>query len=236
MASHDVEPQLGAESFSCPHCNAVAHQDWYSLFLKPENAAEVGVLTPEAVTVSTLRQGEAQRDNIKEIEQFIERLKKTQLTYEYQKHPHPLKVKMANLHISNCHNCNGFSLWVSGLLVYPTKLDKTPELVEEDLEEATAILNNFPRGATALMRVCIQKLVPLLEDNGKELNQRVSSLVRKGLEMEMQQAKEVLQVLRTDPVQLSQLESQADKETALRFLDSLKEVLERRMSHNRDET
>ena len=29
------------------------------------------------------------------------------------------------------------------------------------------------------MRVCIQKLVPLLfEDNGKELNQRVSSLVR----------------------------------------------------------
>ena len=230
MASHDVEPQLGAESFSCPHCNAVAHQDWYSLFLKPENAAEVGVLTPEAVTVSTLRQGEAQRDNIKEIEQFIERLKKTQLTYEYQKHPHPLKVKMANLHISNCHNCNGFSLWVSGLLVYPTKLDKTPELVDEDVEEAAVVLNKSPRGATALMRLCIQKLVPLLEDNGKELNQRVSSLVRKGLEMEMQQAMDVLQVLRSDPVQLSPLDSQADKETALRFLDSLKEVLERRMS------
>jgi hypothetical protein len=236
MASHDVEPQLGAESFSCPHCNAVAHQDWYSLFLKPENAAEVGVLTPEAVTVSTLRQGEAQRDNIKEIEQFIERLKKTQLTYEYQKHPHPLKVKMANLHISNCHNCNGFSLWVSGLLVYPTKLDKTPELVDEDVEEAAVVLNKSPRGATALMRVCIQKLVPLLEENGKELNQRVSSLVRKGLEMEIQQAMDVLEVLRSDSAQLNPLESQADRETALRFLDSLKEVLERRMSHNRDET
>jgi hypothetical protein len=236
MASHDVEPQLGAESFSCPHCNAVAHQDWYSLFLKPENAAEVGVLTPEAVTVSTLRQGEAQRDNIKEIEQFIERLKKTQLTYEYQKHPHPLKVKMANLHISNCHNCNGFSLWVSGLLVYPTKLDKTPELVDEDVEEAAVVLNKSPRGATALMRVCIQKLVPLLEENGKELNQRVSSLVRKGLEMEIQQAMDVLEVLRSDSAQLNPLESQADRETALRFLDSLKEVLERRMSQNRDET
>jgi hypothetical protein len=236
MASHDVEPQLGAESFSCPHCKAVAHQDWYSLFLKPENAAEVGVLTPEAVTVSTLRQGEAQRDNIKEIEQFIERLKKTQLTYEYQKHPHPLKVKMANLHISNCHNCNGFSLWVSGLLVYPTKLDKTPELVDEDVEEAAVVLNKSPRGATALMRVCIQKLVPLLEENGKELNQRVSSLVRKGLEMEIQQAMDVLEVLRSDSAQLNPLESQADRETALRFLDSLKEVLERRMSHNRDET
>ena len=236
MASHDVEPQLGAESFSCPHCNTVAHQDWYSLFLKPENAGDVRVLTPEAVTVSTLRQGEAQRDNIKEIEQFIERLKKTQLTYEYQKHPHPLKVKMANLHISNCHNCNGFSLWVSGLLVYPTKLDKTPELVDEDVEEAAVVLNKSPRGATALMRLCIQKLVPLLEENGKELNQRVSSLVRKGLEMEIQQAMDVLEVLRSDSAQLNPLESQADRETALRFLDSLKEVLERRMSQNRDET
>ena len=153
--------------------------DWYSLFLKPENAAEVRVLTPETVIVSTLRQGEGQPDSLKEIDQFVERLKKNELTYEYQKHPHPLKVKMANLHISNCHSCNGFSLWVGGLLVFPTRIDKTPELVEEDLEEAAAILNKFPRGAAALMRVCIQKLVPLLEDNGKELNQRVSSLVAK---------------------------------------------------------
>jgi hypothetical protein len=215
-----IEPRLGAESFSCPYCNAVAHQDWYSLFLRPENAAEVRVLTPEAV--KALRQGDAQRDNIKEIDQFVERLKKNELTYEYQKHPHPLKAKMANLHISNCHSCNGFSLWVGGLLSFPTRIDKTPELVEEDLEEAAAILNKFPRGAAALMRVCIQKLVPLLEDNGNELNERVSSLVRKGLETEIQQAMDVLQVLPSDPVQLSQLESQADRETALRFLDSLK--------------
>jgi hypothetical protein len=231
--SEYIEPRLGAESFSCPHCNTVAHQDWYSLFLKPENAAEVRVLTPEAV--NALTQGDAQRDNIKEIDQFVERLKKNALTYEYQKHPHPLKVKMANLHISNCHSCNGFSLWVGGQLVFPTRIDKTPELVEEDLEEAATILNEFPRGAAALMRVCIQKLVPLLKDNGKELNQRVSSLVRKGLEVEMQQAMDVLQVLRSDPVQLSHLESQADKETALRFIDSLKEGLERRTSQNRDE-
>jgi hypothetical protein len=34
MASQDIEPQLGAESFSCPHCDAtVAHHDWFSLFV-----------------------------------------------------------------------------------------------------------------------------------------------------------------------------------------------------------
>src|SRR6516165_2415836 len=169
-----IEPRLGAESFSCPHCNTVAHQDWYSLFLKPENVAEIRVLIPEAVTVNTLGQGEGERSDIKEVNQFVERLRKNELTYEYQRHPHPVKVKMANLHISNCHSCNGFALWVGDRLVFPTTLDRTPELVEEDIEEAAAILNKSPRGATALMRVCIQKLVPLLEDNGKALNQRVS--------------------------------------------------------------
>ena len=233
--SEYIKPRLGAESFSCPYCNTVAHQDWYSLFLTPENAAEVRVLTPEAV--KALGQGDAQqRDKIKEIDQFVERLKKNELTYEYQKHPHPLKVKMANLHISNCHSCNGFSLWVGGLLVFPTRIDKTPALVEEDLEEAAAILNKFPRGATALMRVCIQKLVPLLKENGKELSDDISSLMRKGLEMEMQQAMEVLEFLRGDSAQLNSLESQADRETALRLLDSLKAVLERRMPKTQDET
>jgi hypothetical protein len=33
MASQDIEPQLGAESFSCPHCDAVAHHHWFSLFV-----------------------------------------------------------------------------------------------------------------------------------------------------------------------------------------------------------
>jgi hypothetical protein len=33
MSPKPVEPQLGAASFTCPHCGAVAHQTWYRLFL-----------------------------------------------------------------------------------------------------------------------------------------------------------------------------------------------------------
>ena len=137
---------------------------------------------------------------------------------------------MANLHISNCHSCNGFSLWVGGLLVIPTKTDKRPELVEQDIEEAAAILNRSPRGATALMRVCIQQLVPLLKLDGSNLNDYMSSLVRKGLEVEIQQSMEVLEVLRSNPARLTNLlDSREDKETALRLFDSLKTILERRI-------
>ena len=114
-------------------------------------------------------------------------------------------------------------------LTFPINVDKTPALVEEDLEEAAAILNKSPRGAIALMRVCIQKLMPLLKQDSENLNDSMSSLVRKGLEVEIQQAMEVLQVLGNDPVQPTSLDTQEDKEMALRFVDSLKAILERRM-------
>jgi hypothetical protein len=229
MNSQNLDPQFGVESFSCPHCNVVAHQDWFSLFLKPENANEVDFLTPETVTVRTLVQGRGEWNDIKEIDQFVERLKKNELTYIYQKNSQSLKVQMANLHLSSCHSCNGFALWVGDRLVFPYNVEKTPDLVEEDLEEAAAVLNKSPRGATALMRVCIQKLVPLLQQDGKSLNDYMSSLVRKGLEVEIQQSMEVLQVLRSDPVQLTNFDSQDDKEMAVRFFESLKAVLERRI-------
>ena len=184
MNSQNMEPQLGAESFSCPHCNAVAHQDWYSLFLKPENATEVVVLTLEALM---LAKGS-------ESDQFVQRLKDNVLAYEYQEHPRNLKVKLLNLHVSRCYNCKGFTVWVRDRLVFPIKgiepldiieadfrqveedvqelEDNVPESDEhvqasveeveeasEDFEEAAAILNKSPRGAAALIRICIQNMM-----------------------------------------------------------------------------
>ena len=87
------------------------------------------------------------------------------------------------------------------------------------------------------MRVCIQQLVPLLKLDGSNLNDYMSSLVRKGLEAEIQQSMEVLEVLRSNPAQLTNLfDSQEDKETALRLFDSLKAILERRILQNPDES
>ena len=80
------------------------------------------------------------------------------------------------------------------------------------------------------MRVCIQQLVPLLKLDGSNLNDYMSSLVRKGLEAEIQQSMEVLEVLRSNPARLTNLlDSREDKETALRLFDSLKTILERRI-------
>ena len=119
--------------------------------------------------------------------------------------------------------------------MFPINVDKmSVPLVEEDFEEAAAILNKSPRGAAALMRICIQKLLPLLKDNGTDRSHYDSALMRKGLEVEIQQAMEVLQVLQSDSAQLTTFESQEDKEMAFRIIDSLTAILERRTLQNRD--
>jgi hypothetical protein len=61
-------------------------------------------------------QGKNEWDDIKEVDEFIERLKKNEVTYVYQKHSQSVKAKMANLHVSGCHSCNGFALWMGDRL------------------------------------------------------------------------------------------------------------------------
>jgi hypothetical protein len=246
MSSDSIEPQLGAESFSCPHCHALAHQDWYSLFLKQENATDVVVLTLEALMLA--------KGN--ESDQFLQHLKDNVLAYEYQEHPQNLKVKLLNLHVSRCYNCKGFTVWVRDRLVFPVRVDEPPDVVEvdfeevaedvqetaedeevsEDFEEAAAILSKFPRGAAALTRVCIQNMMPLLKENAKNLDENISSLVRKGLEVEIQQAMDVLQVVRRNPSQTTEVDLKEENEAAKIFLTSLTQILKRRMLKTHDET
>jgi hypothetical protein len=236
MASKEIKPKLGAESFSCPHCNAVTHHDWFSLFLKPENATEVVVLTLEAAMLAKSKEGD----------ELIERLKDNVLTYEYQEHPQTLKVKLVNLHVSRCYSCKGFAIWERDRLVFPIRGKEPPDIIEgdfkeviegdfteieedktaDDIQEATAILNRSPRGATALIRICIRKMMPLLEQSGKNLHDNISSLVGKGLEFEIQQSMDLRQVLRQNPLKPTHFDEEGS-ETATRMFASLKEILKR---------
>jgi hypothetical protein len=233
MASKEIEPKLGAETFSCSHCNAVAHHDWFSLFLKPEDATELVVLTLEAAMLAKSKEGD----------ELIERLKDNVLTYEYQEPPQSLKVKLVNLYVSRCYSCRGFAIWVRDRLVFPIRGKEPADIIEgeviegdfkdieedktaDDIQKATAILNRSPKGAAALIRICIRKMMPLLEQSGKNLDDNISSLVGKGLEVEIQQSMDLRQVLRQNPLKLTQFDEK-DSEAAIRMVASLKEILNR---------
>lgn len=56
-----------------------------------------------------------------------------------------------------------------------------PEDIQRDFEEARAILNLSPRGASALLRLAIQKLCIHLGEKENNHDDAIGSLVKKGL-------------------------------------------------------
>jgi hypothetical protein len=225
MTSDAVEPRLGLESFSCPHCNVVAHQEWFFLLLKNVKRIEdLATFTPEEALKSLANSDDDEKGQ-KLFEQFIERLGHNAITYRTLPYQQASTTEMVNLHLSHCYNCRGFAVWVQGQLVYPipesAALEEMPPSVRKDFEEAAAIVDKSPRGAAALMRFCIHKM--LLNEQGKGPDDSIASLVSKGLEVEIQQAMDALRVLDSEAAYPSRTDLKDDK-----VLELLNSIIKRR--------
>src|SRR5690606_19122630 len=133
MSAGRPQPHFKGNSFTCPHCGAFAHMVWQRLY--SEEA------TPEGTEFNQ--------------------------TWLYQ---------------STCISCGADTLWIKdtadlfsekigtgeGKMIYPRKITAPPPHPDlppsclHDFEEARAIAAASPRGAAALLRLCIQKLCAAL--------------------------------------------------------------------------
>lgn len=112
-----------------------------------------------------------------------------------------------------CDHCGQNSLWlnttetdledeppVTGRLVLPSTatapaahVDLPPDC-KVDFEEAREISTRSPRGAAALLRLCLQKLCIALGGKGKKVDDDIGMLVRNGLNPKIQQAFDVVRI------------------------------------------
>src|SRR5712692_5985524 len=74
----------------------------------------------------------------------------------------------ANAKVANCAHCGGIMIWHDEVMIYPDASGvplPNPDLrqdIQDDYREAASIVNKSPRGAAALLRLCVQKLCELL--------------------------------------------------------------------------
>ena len=108
--------------------------------------------------------------------------------------------------IAKCKHCQQVGIWVNGRMVYPytgnvePANDDLPNEIKKDYNEAKDIVNISPRGSAALLRLAIQKLCIHLGEKGKNINEDIASLVRKGLPQSMQQALDSVRVVGNNAV------------------------------------
>ena len=119
-----------------------------------------------------------------------------------------------NLYLSGalCTRCEKLSLWHGDEMIIPAHSvapmpnEDMPESVKELYEEARCIVNKSPRGATALLRLALDKLCDEIEEeckqpkyNGK-ISDKIAILVKNGLSEQLQQAFDFVRVTGNDAV------------------------------------
>lgn len=119
-----------------------------------------------------------------------------------------------------CSHCKEYSIWHNRKMVYPDfsgieppNNDLNPE-IQRDYQEAASVVQKSPRGATALLRLAIQKLMVQLGEKGKDLNTDIGNLVKKGLPTKVQQALDSLRVIGAQAVHPGELDLRDDQATA----------------------
>ena len=138
-----------------------------------------------------------------------------------------------------CERCQNCSLWVKKVLVYPSlstapmPCADMPEDVKTDFMEAREVFDLSPKSAAALLRLALQKLMPHLSEEGKNINEDIGRLVKKGLPLQVQQALDVVRVVGNNAVHPGQIDLDDKKETASKLFGLLNFIVERQITHTK---
>jgi Domain of unknown function (DUF4145) len=222
MAPKFVPPAINRKSFSCPHCGALADQAWFKLHASHIKDDDV----PHLASTERLRRIKEVKKQAPEqyetIDYFIAVTERELKGAVFMTGGETLfsPKDVHNLHRSRCYSCEEYCVWKFDSLLYPSEryeIEPNPDMpddVKVDFEEARRILNDSPRAAAALLRLCVQKICSFLLRKESDINAAIKELVKKGLRVEIQQALDGVRVVGNESVHPGVMNLNDDRDTA----------------------
>jgi hypothetical protein len=144
-----------------------------------------------------------------------------------------------DLYLSLCSICRRYALWLNDKIIYPTPsiapwpIEDMPLNVKEDFLEARSIINTSPKAASAVLRLCLQKLMCYLGETGRNMELAVSSLIKRGLPERFRDALWAVRVIGVDAVPPGQISLADDMETAIALFNLINMVVDSTISQPR---
>ena len=130
---------------------------------------------------------------------------------------------VSGLRLSRCYSCKQLAVWVGSKLVWPKSEQVVlpnshmPADVQADFREAAIIVQSSPRGAAALLRLALQKLINGLVGDNIEIDKGIQKLVDEGLPKPVQQACDYVRIVGNEAVHPGTIDLRDDTAMAMRL-------------------
>ena len=237
MTTKYVEPSICETAFNCPHCGAYTTQHWKNIYLKQVSSDSKLPFIASVQTIEDIKNDSNMPEEYRASTAFwAEQMLKGDIFTE-KKSSSQYVWDVNNLYLSQCYNCDKYAVWRKDNLLYPTlkagalpnnDLDKD---IIQDFEEARGIINNSPRGAAALLRLCIQKLCKQLGEKGKNIDNDIASLVSKGLNPLIVKTLDIVRVIGNEAVHPGVIDLKDDRDTALKLFGLVNSIADQMITH-----
>ncbi len=229
----DDLPSIRLKAFRCPHCGTYTHQFWYDLHVHRLDAPP---FIPGKENLTEF--GELEEVARERAERLIEKHEAGNVFFGEDEESHS-RLAARNLHLSKCLTCDEIAVWIHDRLAHPPRRsgpepnEDLPDSILPDYQEARSILDLSPRGAAALLRLCVEKLCKHLNAAGKGIDAMIADLVKKGLSVRVQQSLDAVRVIGNEAVHAGKMDLNDRPETAAMLFGLVNLITEKMISEEK---
>lgn len=142
-------------------------------------------------------------------------------------------AESGRLYTALCSNCGNETLFLNGVIIHPKAQDAPspspdmPDVVRADYNEASSILFASPRGAAALLRLAVQKLLPIIGATNLSIDGGIAELVEKRrISKEVKEALDGVRICGNEAVHPGELNLDDDVETVTALFGLINYIVE----------